>query len=139
MIEQDSDCVFRAFSQQEQRIKQGSQWLADHPLDAPAGYVANKKLAASAFAENDNVYSILLPFQDQIRALAQKHCIVETTFSRTRRQYKKKPLHVGQMMSELVQKLDAIGIFSSMHFCCLLYALFNTWFCILVNVCKHVR
>ena len=48
-------------------------------------------------------------------------------------------LHVGQMMSELVQKLDAIGIFSSMHFCCLLYALFNTWFCILVNVCKHVR
>ena len=122
MTEQDSNCVFRAFSQQEQRIEQGSQWLADHPLDAQADYLANKKLAASAFAENDSVYSILLPFQDQIRKLAQKHGIVETTFSRTRRQNKKKPLHVGQMMSELVQKLDAI----LNAFCCLLYALFNT-------------
>lgn len=103
----DNSSLFRAVSQQQQRLDKGDPWLQDNYLEAQAQYLDVRQATVKALADSD-MGGFLISQSAQIRGLAKERGIVDPSSIKTRMRSNMKT-SLDYLVTKLVEPPQAVG------------------------------
>ena len=103
----DNNSLFRAVSQQLQRVNKGDPWFQDNHFEAQAQYADVRQAATKALADSD-MGGFLREYSAQIKGLAKERGIGDPFSMRTRIR-SKMGTSLGYLVSKLVEPPQAAG------------------------------